>query len=69
MQTVAKLLFFNGAPGRTRTSDPQIRNLVLYPAELRALTSPSRSAETVRVAHFVTNLPIFQELIHQVPID
>ena len=25
----------NGAPGRTRTCDPQIRNLVLYPAELR----------------------------------
>ncbi len=27
----------NGAPGGTRTHDPQIRNLVLYPAELRAL--------------------------------
>ena len=27
----------SGAPGRTRTCDPQIRNLVLYPAELRAL--------------------------------
>ena len=26
-----------GAPGRIRTSDPQIRSLVLYPAELRAL--------------------------------
>ena len=26
----------NGAPGRIRTCDPQIRNLVLYPAELRA---------------------------------
>ena len=25
-----------GAPGRIRTCDPQIRNLVLYPAELRA---------------------------------
>src|SRR5688572_26237885 len=25
-----------GAPGRIRTSDPQIRSLVLYPAELRA---------------------------------
>src|SRR2546421_268377 len=24
-----------GAPGRIRTSDPQIRSLVLYPAELR----------------------------------
>src|SRR4051794_30786957 len=28
-----------GAPGRIRTSDPQIRSLVLYPAELRALVA------------------------------
>src|SRR5215207_1375875 len=28
-----------GAPERIRTSDPQIRSLVLYPAELRALSS------------------------------
>ena len=27
---------FSGAPERIRTSDPQIRSLVLYPAELRA---------------------------------
>jgi hypothetical protein len=26
-----------GAPGEIRTPDPQIRSLVLYPAELRAL--------------------------------
>ena len=26
----------SGAPERIRTSDPQIRSLVLYPAELRA---------------------------------
>ena len=25
------------APGRTRTCDPQLRRLLLYPAELRAL--------------------------------
>ena len=30
---------FNGAPERIRTADPQIRSLVLYPAELRALDS------------------------------
>ncbi len=30
------LLFLDGAPGRIRTSDPQVRSLVLYPAELRA---------------------------------
>jgi len=28
--------FMIGAPERIRTSDPQIRNLVLYPTELRA---------------------------------
>ncbi len=32
----------NGAPERIRTSDPQIRSLMLYPAELRA-----RGSETV----------------------
>jgi hypothetical protein len=26
----------DGAPGTIRTSDPQIRSLMLYPAELRA---------------------------------
>lgn len=26
----------DGAPGRIRTHDPQIRSLVLYPVELRA---------------------------------
>ena len=30
---------FSGAPERIRTADPQIRSLVLYPAELRALDS------------------------------
>jgi hypothetical protein len=29
----------DGAPGTIRTSDPQIRSLVLYPAELRARVS------------------------------
>ena len=32
------VVFANGAPDRIRTHDPQIRSLVLYPAELRALT-------------------------------
>ena len=30
----------NGAPGRIRTSDHQVRSLVLYPTELRARTKP-----------------------------
>ena len=42
------LLGENGAPGRIRTSGPQIRSLVLYPAELRArsaaLWAPARAA-------------------------
>ena len=29
---------FNGAPERSRTSDPQIRSLILYPTELLART-------------------------------
>jgi len=29
-----RLIFGSGAPGRIRTPDPQIRSLVLYPAEL-----------------------------------
>ncbi len=32
-------LVMNGAPGRIRTSDPQVRSLVLYPTELRARRS------------------------------
>jgi hypothetical protein len=28
-----------GLPGRTRTCDPQLRRLVLYPVELRAVNS------------------------------
>ena len=36
----------NGAPERIRTSDPQIRSLVLYPAELRAPVTESPSGET-----------------------
>jgi hypothetical protein len=34
----------NGAPEEIRTPDPQIRSLVLYPAELRALLA-KRTAE------------------------
>src|SRR6266436_6229720 len=35
-QLFASIQCVTGAPGRIRTSDPQIRSLVLYPAELRA---------------------------------
>jgi hypothetical protein len=45
----------NGAPEEIRTPDPQIRSLVLYPAELRArfslgigLCGPGRTPEQVR---------------------
>ena len=36
----------NGAPERIRTSDPQIRSLVLYPAELRARCGGSAPKRT-----------------------
>jgi hypothetical protein len=32
----------SGLPGRTRTCDPQLRRLVLYPVELRAVRRDSR---------------------------
>jgi hypothetical protein len=35
----------DGAPGRIRTPDPQIRSLVLYPAELRARSVRRRPPE------------------------
>lgn len=34
----------DGAPGRIRTPDPQIRSLVLYPAELPVLLAKYRSS-------------------------
>ncbi len=34
----------NGAPGRTRTCDQQVRNLLLYPTELREQMSTSIEA-------------------------
>ena len=33
---ISGLVAKDGAPGRIRTSDPQVRSLVLYPTELRA---------------------------------
>jgi hypothetical protein len=35
-RAVQKETALSGAPGEIRTPDPQIRSLVLYPAELRA---------------------------------
>jgi hypothetical protein len=40
--TRATALAGTGAPEEIRTPDPQIRSLVLYPAELRALRPPYR---------------------------
>ena len=34
----------NGALGKIRTPDPQIRSLVLYPAELRARRREAKAA-------------------------
>ncbi len=38
-------VWFAGAPGRTRTSDPLVRSQMLYPAELRARVPPCRVAD------------------------
>lgn len=38
------VLYRSGAPGTIRTSDPQIRSLMLYPAELRARFSQTARA-------------------------
>ena len=43
-------LYGNGAPEEIRTPDPQIRSLVLYPAELRALTLPRAPPAQGRIA-------------------
>jgi hypothetical protein len=41
----------NGAPEEIRTPDPQIRSLVLYPAELRALpVKPAARGQKRRAA-------------------
>src|SRR5690606_23748501 len=56
-------LQWNGAPGEIRTPDPQVRSLMLYPAELRARAgryrtayaaapTPWRRAEPVQCARF-----------------
>jgi hypothetical protein len=39
-----------GAPEEIRTPDPQIRSLVLYPAELRARMLPARRFDAAREA-------------------
>ena len=48
--TEAPALVLNGAPGWNRTSDPQLRRLMLYPTELRARaeeTSPVYALDAV----------------------
>ena len=42
-------MWWNGAPERIRTSDPQIRSLVLYPAELRARGAGKRQGRDIGV--------------------
>jgi hypothetical protein len=49
----------NGAPERIRTSDPQIRSLVLYPAELRArAASEKRCASRMEAVGYAVSKPI-----------
>ena len=41
----------NGAPGTIRTSDPQIRSLMLYPAELRAPSGAAQIGQGLRLGN------------------
>ena len=41
----------NGAPGTIRTSDPQIRSLMLYPAELRVRIAVSDALAGCEAIH------------------
>ena len=43
---------YDGLPGGTRTPDPQLRRLVLYPVELRAARSVDMSSALVGAAGF-----------------
>src|SRR5690606_30358031 len=52
LMLVAPFNFLDGAPGRIRTSDPQVRSLVLYPAELRALSRKIMAVESRSVKRF-----------------
>ena len=49
--TAMVLSLVAGAPDRIRTCDPQIRNLVLYPTELRALARRRILAKNVMETH------------------
>jgi hypothetical protein len=43
----------SGAPDRIRSCGPQIRNLVLYPTELRALARERVLAKNVTKTHYL----------------
>src|SRR5688572_26093185 len=46
-----------GLPGRTRTCDPQLRRLVLYPVELRAVARAKAGGRGERIRTFDILLP------------
>ena len=46
-----------GAPGGTRTPDTQVRSLVLYPTELRALGTAAQGARQERSGQVYTRPP------------
>ena len=55
------MIDFSGAPGRIRTSGPQIRSLVLYPAELRARLKHWKAAgNSRRLAIAIGSIPTWQ---------
>src|SRR5690606_18749383 len=53
----AGLRVINGAPGEIRTPDPQVRSLVLYPAELRARVKQKRNFAGVPAVPSISTIP------------
>jgi hypothetical protein len=51
---------FAGAPEEIRTPDPQIRSLVLYPAELRALDAGKAAGSSPRPGIAIGSIPTWQ---------
>ena len=71
MKKVTYLLDFIGVPDRIRTCDPQIRNLVLYPAELRGHALPLERAFEKRQQAFTarTRAGFFWRVFSRPPFD
>src|SRR3546814_15785330 len=54
----------NGAPGEIRTPDPQVRSLVLYPAELRARMKQKRNFAGIPAVPSISTISLGRSLGH-----